>query len=48
MAATIPSVSPLRRRVPPELLAVARLVRDGDVQTLVRKTGSRVKRALTR
>ncbi len=37
-----------RRRIPPELLAVARLVRDGDVETLVRKTGSRVKRALQR
>jgi GT2 family glycosyltransferase/glycosyltransferase involved in cell wall biosynthesis len=48
MAATIPSVSAGRRRIPPELLAVARLVRDGDVQTLVRKTGTRVKRALTR
>jgi glycosyltransferase involved in cell wall biosynthesis len=48
MAATIPSVGPGRRRLPPELLAVARLVRDGDVPTLVRKTGSRVKRALNR
>jgi hypothetical protein len=48
MAATIPSVSSGRRRIPPELLAVARLVRDGDVMTLVRKTGGRVKRALNR
>jgi glycosyltransferase involved in cell wall biosynthesis len=48
MAAAMPSLSPHRRRIPPELLAVARLVRDGDVRTLVRKSGSRVKRALSR
>jgi hypothetical protein len=48
MAAAMPQLSPHRRRVPPEVLAVARLVRDGDVRTLVRKTGSRVKRALAR
>jgi hypothetical protein len=28
------------------VLAVARLVRDGDLRTIVRKTGGRVKRAL--
>jgi hypothetical protein len=46
MAAAIPSVSGARSRIPPEVLAVARLVRDGDVRTIVRKTGGRVKRAL--
>ncbi len=46
MAAAMPSITAHRRSIPPELLAVARLVRDGDVRTLVRKTGVRVKRAL--
>jgi GT2 family glycosyltransferase/glycosyltransferase involved in cell wall biosynthesis len=46
MAAAIPSLSPSRRAIPADLLAVARLVRDGDVRTIVRKTGGRVKRAL--
>ena len=36
----------IARAMPAEVLAVARLVRDGDVRTIVRKTGGRVKRAL--
>ena len=46
MAAAIPSITPHRTRIPADLLAIARLVRDGDVRTIVRKTGGRVKRAL--
>ncbi len=46
MAAAIPSITGNRSWMPSEVLAVARLVRDGDVRTIVRKTGGRVKRAL--
>ncbi len=46
MAAAIPSITGPRSWVPAEVLAVARLVREGDVGTIVRKTGGRVKRAL--
>jgi hypothetical protein len=46
MAAAIPSLAAARSWIPKDVLAVARLVRNGDVGSIVRKTGGRVKRAL--
>jgi glycosyltransferase involved in cell wall biosynthesis len=46
MAAAIPSITPGRSGLPADLVAVARMVRAGELRTLVRKAGGRVKRAL--
>jgi hypothetical protein len=46
MAATIPSINAVPSWIPADVLAVARLVKNGQVRTIVRKTGGRVKRAL--
>ncbi len=45
-AAAMPSMTAVRSWIPTDVLAVARLVRNGDVRSIVRKTGGRVKRAL--
>jgi GT2 family glycosyltransferase/glycosyltransferase involved in cell wall biosynthesis len=46
MAAAMPSVSPVRGRIPPVVIGAARLLRDGDLKMFVRKAGVRVKRGL--
>jgi len=46
MAATLPTATPGRGLIPPMLIGAARLLRDGDLRTFVRKSGGRVKRVL--